>query len=65
MCDDKTWELIKAEYIAGGMSYASLAKKYGTSKTAVCRRATAEGWQQLVDRVRTDTGTMVADQVTQ
>ena len=63
MCDPKTWEMIKAEYIAGGMSYAALAKKYGTSKAAICRRATAEGWKQLMERVRNETETRVQEDI--
>ena len=39
MCDNKTWELIRAEYIAGGTSYAQLAKKYGVSKSLIGKRA--------------------------
>ena len=41
MCDSKTWELIKAEYITGGVSYAQLARKYGVSKAAIQRRGAA------------------------
>lgn len=47
MCDDKTWALIKAEYIAGGTSYAALAEKYGISKASIQRRGMSDGWQNL------------------
>ena len=59
MCDQKTWELIKAEYIAGGTSYAALAKKYGVSKASIQRKGVADGWQQLRETIRTETESAV------
>ena len=47
---DIDWKQIKAEYIAGGTSYRTLAKKYkdeGISFEAIKRRAKNEGWVAL------------------
>ena len=63
MCDDKTWELIKAEYIAGGMSYADLAQKYGVPKGTIGKKAAAQGWTALQKRVRNETETKVASSI--
>lgn len=47
-CEAKTdWNLIKAEYIAGGTSYRKLAEKYEISKTVLERKAKAEKWPEL------------------
>ena len=35
---------IRAEYVAGGTSYAKLAKKYGVSATSIGRRSRSENW---------------------
>lgn len=52
------WNLIKAEYMAGGISYRSLADKYGVSFTTLSRIASKENWvalrQQVEDKVETD-----------
>jgi len=41
---DVNWEAVRAEYMAGGVSQAALAKKYGVSEYALKKRASAEGW---------------------
>lgn len=39
------WNAIKKEYITDETtSYAKLSKKYGISKTMICKKSTAEGW---------------------
>ena len=46
--DCKTdWNVIKAEYIAGGTSYRKLVEKYGVSRTTLERKAKAEQWGKL------------------
>ena len=41
------WNVIKAEYIAGGTSYRTLAKKYKVSATTLTRTAIKEKWVEL------------------
>ena len=41
------WNVIKAEYIAGGTSYRTLAKKYKVSVTTLTRVAIKEKWVEL------------------
>lgn len=41
------WNVIKAEYIAGGTSYRTLAKKYNVSATTLTRLAIKEKWVEL------------------
>ena len=41
------WKRIKAEYIAGGISYRKLAEKYGVSFNTLKTRATEEQWYKL------------------
>lgn len=40
------WSRIRADFLATGQSYSSLAKKYGVSLSAVKRAAAKEGWTQ-------------------
>jgi transposase-like protein len=52
------WNLIKAEYIAGGISYRDLAKKYGVPFSTLSRTAIKENWvalkEQVENKVETD-----------
>ena len=41
------WKRIKAEYIAGGISYRKLAEKYGVPRTTLERKAKDEKWTDL------------------
>ena len=41
------WNVIKAEYIAGGTSYRTLAKKHKVSVTTLTRTAIKEKWVEL------------------
>lgn len=41
------WNVIRAEYIAGGTSYRKLAKKHNISVNTLSPIATAEGWPKL------------------
>lgn len=38
------WDAIKAEYIAGGISYRKLAEKHGVSPTTLTKKAIAGKW---------------------
>ena len=44
VCERADWVTIRADYIAGGLSYRKLAKKYGVSETSIGVRARAENW---------------------
>lgn len=52
------WNLIKAEYIAGGVSYRELAKKYDVPFSTLSRIAIKENWvelkRQVENKVETD-----------
>lgn len=52
------WNLIKAEYIAGGISYRELAKKYDVPFSTLSRTAIKENWvalkEQVENKVETD-----------
>lgn len=41
------WKKLKAEYIAGGISYRKLAEKYDVPRSNIERRAKAEKWSEL------------------
>lgn len=41
------WNIIRAEYIAGGISQRKLAAKYGISETTLMKRANAEKWSDI------------------
>jgi len=41
------WAVIRAEYIAGGISQRKLAAKYGVSETTMMKKAAAERWSGL------------------
>lgn len=49
------WNTLKAEYIAGGISYRELAEKHGVSENTLRRRAAKEKWRQ--ERHKSDTKT--------
>ena len=44
------WNVIRAEYIGGGISQRKLAKKYGVSETTLMKKANAEGWHKLREK---------------
>lgn len=44
------WNIIRAEYIGGGISQRKLAKKYGVSETTLMKKANAEGWHKLREK---------------
>ena len=46
------WNVIKAEYIAGGTSYRKLAEKYNVDRNKIQKRATKEGWTDLKSQAK-------------
>lgn len=40
------WDGVHKEYVAHACSLRELEKRYGVSKTAICRRAQREGWAE-------------------
>ena len=46
------WAAIKADFIAGGISYRELAKKHGVNYMAVYKHAKAEDWETVRETVR-------------
>ena len=45
------WNAVRADYIAGGQSYRSLAEKYDISKDSIARKAKAGKWETERDKV--------------
>lgn len=62
------WEAIRADYVANGLSYRELGKKYGVSHAAVGRRAKSEGWlrqsETIRDTVRDSVDTAITEKKT-
>ena len=57
------WNIIKAEYIAGGTSYRTLAKKYNVSLTTLQRTAKRENWIGLRQQAEAKTETKMVESV--
>lgn len=57
------WNIIKAEYIAGGTSYRKLAEKYNVSFTTLTRTAQREDWVGLRQRAEDKTETKIVNVV--
>jgi hypothetical protein len=49
---DVDWTIIKAEYLAGGMSYRKLAEKHGIPRRTLEDKAMSERWFELRGQVR-------------
>lgn len=62
------WITLRAEYIAGGISYRQLATKHGVNVSTLEKRAIREGWaadlQQACSKVAADLPGVVAEKVT-
>lgn len=62
------WEAIRADYVANGLSYRELGKKYGVSHATVARRAGREGWVKqsatICDTVRDTVDTAIVEKKT-
>lgn len=57
------WELIKAEYIAGGTSYRKLAEKYDVKLSALRNVAEKEKWVELKTQAQHKTNTKIVNSV--
>lgn len=57
------WNIIKAEYIAGGTSYRKLAKKYNVSLTTLQRISAKENWIGLRQQAEIKTETKIVEKV--
>ena len=45
--NERNWDAIRAEYVAGGVGLRALAERYGVSFYALRKRAAAESWTAL------------------
>lgn len=50
------WDELKAEYLAGGVTYKQLADKHGISEKTIRNHASKEGWGKDRDNVREAAG---------
>lgn len=57
------WEKMKAEYMAGGISYRQLSQKYGVPLRTIAARAKKANWQQDRQRVYNEAATNVANSI--
>lgn len=57
------WNVLKAEYIAGGTSYRKLAEKYGVSQSTLRQRAAREKWSEQKNNVRTEVEQKIIDTI--
>lgn len=55
------WDVIRAEYIGGGISQRRLALKYGISVDALLKKANREKWRELRDGA-VQKGALIAQQ---
>ena len=57
------WNVIKAEYIAGGTSYRKLAEKYGIDRNQIADRGKSEKWVELKRQTQDKTQTKLSDAI--
>ena len=57
------WNKLKAEYIAGGISYRKLAEKHGVSFNTLKDIAVGEKWTELRQQAHNDATTRMVEQV--
>lgn len=57
------WNTLKAEYIAGGVSYRELAEKHGVSQSTLRQRAAREKWSEQKNTVRTEVEQKMIDTI--
>ena len=55
------WKKLKAEYIAGGISYRKLAEKYNVSFHTLRKVAAKERWNNLRDETRAKAATKIVE----
>ncbi len=59
------WKRIKAEYIAGGISYRKLAEKHGVSFNTLKTHAIEEKWHQLRQQANHKATTKMVETISQ
>ena len=59
------WKKIKADYIAGGVSYRKLAEKYGVSQSTLRKVAAKEQWTELRNKTRTKMDEKISNSVSE
>jgi transposase-like protein len=57
------WKKIKAEYVAGGVSYRELCEKHGVSESSMRKRAAKEQWTELRNSVDTKNEQLLVDKI--
>lgn len=57
------WNKLKAEYIAGGISYRKLAQKHGVSFNTLKTIAIRENWTDLRQQANNNTTTSIVEKV--
>jgi transposase-like protein len=57
------WKAIKAEYIAGGISYRKLAEKHGVSFSTLKEWARREKWTDLKEKANHKADTILAEKI--
>jgi hypothetical protein len=57
------WKKIKAEYVAGGVSYRELCEKHGVSESNMRKRAAKEQWTELRNSVDTKNEQLLVDKI--
>ena len=57
------WKKIKAEYVAGGVSYRELCQKHGVSESNMRKRAAKEQWTELRNSIATKNEQLLVDKV--
>lgn len=57
------WNILKAEYIAGGTSYRELAEKYEVSESTLRKLGAREKWTELRNKVSTEAEQKLVDTV--
>lgn len=57
------WKALKAEYIAGGVSYRELAEKHGVSQSTLRKVAAKEHWTELRNSVDTKKEQVLVDKL--
>lgn len=57
------WKKIKAEYVAGGVSYRQLSEKYGVSESSMRKKAAKEQWTELRNSVDTKNEQLLVDKI--
>jgi DNA-binding transcriptional regulator YhcF (GntR family) len=57
------WNKLKAEYIAGGISYRKLAEKHGVSFNTLKDIAVGEKWTELRQQAHNEATTKIVEKV--